>query len=133
MILTGYDPAEDKMTDLDGGMELVDASGVVAASWTFKGMMAHWNRKHAQAVYVPSMFRSPPPEYCFGPQALLCEQTDFLLFLRAFAQGMVYYDPGVKIENASSERPQIKRRSQFRVAHGDLIKLYQRHMTAALT
>src|SRR3546814_18715163 len=80
-----------KITDLDGGMALIDAANEIAASWTFKGMMAHWNRKHAQAAYVPSLFRTPPPEYKYGAHVLLCEQTDFLLFLKAFAAGRGYY------------------------------------------
>ncbi|WP_327754381.1 MvaI/BcnI family restriction endonuclease (plasmid) [Sphingobium sp. SJ10-10] len=126
MILNGYDVDAGKMTDLDGGMALINAGDEVAASWTFKGMMAHWNRKHAQAVYVPSMFRAPPPEYRYGAHVLLCEQTDFLLFLRAFASGTVYYDPAVKVENASTLKPVVKRRSQFRVAHDDLVQLYQK-------
>lgn len=132
MKLTGYDAATGKITDLDGGMALVDAAEEIAASWTFKGMMAHWNRKHALAVYVPSLFRSPPPAYSYGPQVLMCEQTDFLLFLKAFAAGRVYYDPAVKIENASSVAPTIKRRSQFRVAHADLSELYVRHESVTL-
>lgn len=127
MTLTGYDEATGKITDFDGGMALIDAAEEIAASWTFKGMMAHWNRKHAQAAYVPSLFRTPPPEYSYGANVLLCEQTDFLLFLKAFAAGRIYYDPAVKVENASSGAPQIKRRSQFRVAHADLKQLYQRH------
>lgn len=94
--------------------------------------MVHWNRKHAQAVYVPSLFRRPPPEYFYGSQILLCEQTDFLLFLKAFAAGTIYYDPGIKIERASTDRPVIKRRSQFRVAHADLTGLYQRHESVEL-
>lgn len=132
MTLTGYDEATGKITDLDGGMALVDATDEVAASWTFKGMMAHWNRKHAQAAYVPSLFRAPPPEYRYGAHILLCEQTDFLLFLRAFAAGRIYYDPAVKVENASSAAPRIKRRSQFRVAHADLTLLYRRHENVQL-
>ena len=132
MTLTGYDEATGKITDLDGGMALVDAADAIAASWTFKGMMAHWNRKHAQAAYVPSLFRAPPPEYRYGAHILLCEQTDFLLFLRAFAAGRIYYDPAVKVENASSAAPQIKRRSQFRVAHADLTQLYRRHENVQL-
>src|SRR3546814_8848783 len=83
MILNGFDEASGKITDLDGGMALIDAANEIAASWTFKGMMAHWNRKHAQAAYVPSLFRTPPPEYKYGAHVLLCEQTDFLLFLKA--------------------------------------------------
>lgn len=132
MILTGYDEATGKITDLDGGLALINAADEIAASWTFKGMMAHWNRKHAQAAYVPSLFRTPPPEYSYGAQVLLCEQTDFLLFLRAFSAGKVYYDPAVKVENASSAAPEIKRRSQFRVGHADLTELYQRHENVQL-
>jgi len=132
MTLTGYDPVTSKITDLDGGMSLISATEETAASWTFKGMMAHWNRKHAQAAYIPSLFRTPPPEYSYGAKVLLCEQTDFLLFLKAFAAGTVYYDPAVKVENASSSQPNIKRRSQFRVAHSELTQLYQRHEIISL-
>jgi hypothetical protein len=95
-------------------------------------MMAHWNRKHAQAAYVPSLFRTPPPEYSYGAQVLLCEKTDFLMFLKAFSVGTVYYDPAVKVEKASSAKPEIKRRSQFRVAHADLAGLYERHENVVL-
>src|SRR3546814_2384984 len=71
MILNGFDEASGKITDLDGGMALIDAANEIAASWTFKGMMAHCNRKHAQAAYVPSLFRTPPPEYKSGAHVLL--------------------------------------------------------------
>jgi hypothetical protein len=40
--------------------------------------------------------------------------------------------PAVKIEDASSAKPKIKRRSQFRVAHSDLTQLYQRHENVRL-
>ena len=132
MTLSGYDEASGKISDLDGGLFLISDRDEVAATWSFKGMMAHWNRKHAQAAYVPSLFQTPPPEYSYGPEVLLCEETDFLLFLQAFATGQVYYDPAVKVENASSATPEIKRRSQFRVAHGDLKKLYRRSETVRL-
>lgn len=132
MTLTGYDAASGKIADIDGGMALLNTRDEVAASWTFKGLMAHWNRKHAQAAYVPSLSRTPPPEYSYGGKVLLCEQTDFLLFLKAFSNGTVYYDPAVKIEKASSSKPDIKRRSQFRVAHTDLTQLYQRNETVPL-
>jgi hypothetical protein len=132
MTMSGFDAPTGKITDLDGALSLIDGNDTVAASWSFKGMMAHWNRKHAQAAYVPSLFRTPPPEYSYGPSVLLCEQTDFLLFLKAFAAGSVYYDPAIKVENASSAKPGIKRRSQFRVAHADLPQLYKAHEVVAL-
>lgn len=132
MNLNGYDAATGKITDIEGGLALLTSTSAVAASWSFKGLMSHWNRKHAQAAYVPSLFRTPPPEYSYGAHVLLCERTDFLLFLKAFAAGHVYYDPAIKVEGASTAAPAIKRRSQFRVAHADLTQLYERQESAAL-
>lgn len=132
MMMTGFDAQSGKITDFDGALNLVDGNGEIAASWPFKGLMAHWNRKHAQAAYVPSLFREPPPEYYFGPSVLLCEQTDFLFFLKAFSAGTIYYDPAIKVENASSAKPNSKKRSQFRVAHADLPRLYKFHEIIAL-
>ncbi|MDT0576704.1 MvaI/BcnI family restriction endonuclease [Croceicoccus sp. F390] len=132
MTLTGYDEITGKITDLDGELVLISDRDEVAATWSFKGMMAHWNRKHAQAAYVPSLFRTPPPEYCYGPEVLLCEETDFLMFLQSFARGQVYYDPAIKLVNASTMTPEIKRRSQFRVSHNDLTVLYRRSEKVSL-
>lgn len=132
MTLSGYDEITGKITDLDGELVLISDRDEVAATWSFKGMMAHWNRKHAQAAYVPSLFRTPPPEYHYGPQVLLCEETDFLMFLQAFATGQVYYDPAIKLLNASTMAPEIKRRSQFRVSHNDLTGLYRRSEKVSL-
>jgi hypothetical protein len=133
LVMNGFDAASSKMTDLGGGMMLVDRNDIVAASWSFKDMMAHWNRKHAQAAYVPSLSRNPPPEYSYGAQILMCEQTDFILFLKAFAIGVIYYDPAIKIEKASSPKPEIKRRSQFRVNHKSLTNIYHTSETLLIT
>lgn len=126
IVVDGFDAASGKITNLDGSIALIDRCDVVAASWSFKGMMAHWNRKHAQAAYVPSLFQTPPPEYRYGPRVLLCEETDFLLFLSAFTSGVVYYDPALKLENASHPEAALKPRSQFRVKHKQLTQLYRR-------
>lgn len=128
----GFDVSSGKITDLDGCIALRNQDGESAAIWSLKAMMEHWNRKHAQAAYVPSLFRTPPPQYSYGPRVLLCEQTDFLLFLSAMASGAVYYDPGIKIEKASSEHPEIKRRSQFRVKHSQITDIYHQHEIVAL-
>jgi MvaI/BcnI restriction endonuclease family len=127
MTIAGYDAAAGKITDIEGGLALITDVGEVAASWTFAGMMKHWNRKHAQAAYVPSLHRTPPPEYAYGSRILLCEQTDFMLFLKAFASGDVYYDPAIKLENAFSASPDLHRRNQFRVRHPHLTCMYHRH------
>lgn len=132
MTLNGFDAGAGKITDMGGGLALITEDGEEAATWSFSGLMAHWNRKHAQAVYVPSQYRNPPPEYRFGPRVLLCEQTDFILFLKAFASGTVYYDPALKLERSASGRNQLHRRSQFRTHHANLTRMYHRHELASV-
>ena len=125
LVLEGFDPDKGKITDVDGQIALIDREDVVAASWGFKGVIGHWNRKHAKAVYVPSQMRGPPPEYSYGARVELCEGSDVLLLLQALASGAVYYDPGIKMERADTPSPMTKRRSQFRVKHTSLSGLYQ--------
>ncbi|MAE50878.1 MAG: hypothetical protein CMH27_03630 [Micavibrio sp.] len=132
LALQGYDQEAGKITDMTGGIALLSANDSVAALWRFTGIMEHWNRKHAQAAYVPSLFRTPPPEYKYGPRVMLCEKTDFTLFLKAVCEGAVYYDPGIKMEQASSDAPAIKRRSQFRIKHNQLARMYHGHEYVSL-
>ena len=132
MRLVGYDETTGKITDFNGGIALLSPEGDVAALWKFTGIIDHWNRKHAQAAYVPSLFRTPPPEYSYGPRVLLCEQTDVTLFLQAVASGVIYYDPAIKLENASTQKPEIKRRSQFRIRHDQLVNMYHRNEVVKL-
>ena len=125
MTLTGYDAIRGKIVDPQGGLELLDAKCVVAARWNFTDLMAHWNRKHAFAVYVPSLIRTTPSQsYAYGSIVRLGEGTDFLRFLKAMSDGDIYYDPGIKIENLSSGKPTTKRRSQFRIKSKNLGSLY---------
>ena len=125
--LIGYDAGSRSITKSNGRMALLDSRGIEAASWTFAGLMEHWNRKHNQAVYVPSLSRVHRgiKQYCYGNMVRLGQGTDFLKFLNAVAAGVVYYDPGLKLENASSHRPVLKKRSQFRIASRSLVGLYE--------
>lgn len=132
MSLSGFDSGTGQVTDMNGAIVLLDSRDTIAASWTFKGLLAHWNRKHAKAAYVPSLYRTPPPEYAFGGRILTCEETDFLLFLKAVERGQVYLDPALKLETPESGEFRIKRRNQFRVSHAVLPTLYHRHETVDL-
>jgi len=129
--LIGFDPEKSIITDADGAVILSDGSDNIAASWSFAKLMDHWKRKHSQAVYVPSMSRKNIDlglvEYCYGNRIELGEGTTFELILSAMQLGSVFYDPGIKLENASSQRPAIKRRSQFRVNHKELPNLYKKY------
>ncbi len=124
LTLIGYSSAKRMISDEKGRIALIDDDGVEAASWDYAGLMTHWARKHARAVYVPSIKRAEPPlAYQFGRQVRLAKQPDFLSLLNAFADGAVFYDPGIKLEQASTA-PSVKRRSQFRIESKNIPKIY---------
>lgn len=121
--LLGY--SDGKIHDNYGVVALVADDGEIAASWNFQGMMEHWARKHAHAAYVPSMLRKDPiQQYCYSRSIRLASQPDFLLVLRALEKGVIFYDPGIKLENAAAERSRLKKRSQFRIKSKDLAEIY---------
>ncbi|WP_128547198.1 MvaI/BcnI family restriction endonuclease [Larkinella soli] len=126
MELIGFDTATGKIRSADGRIALVDPDGNEAATWSFASMLKHWNRKHNQACYVPSQSETDPVrQYRYGSLIILGVGTDFQLFLQQMASGNIYYDPGIKMENASSAKPTTKRRSQFRTKSLYLRNLYR--------
>ncbi len=123
--LIGFDAESGKIRSTEGRIALIDSNGNEAASWSFSSMLLHWNRKHNQACYVPSMIgHVPMRRYRYGNQVILGTGTDFQLFLAQMANGNIYYDPGIKMENVST-KPKIKKRSQFRIKSQYLPKLYR--------
>jgi hypothetical protein len=126
MRITGYDAVLGRITDAGGAIMLVSDAGEVAAAWAFSGLLAHWSRKHTRAAYVPSMRRTDPHlQYAYGARVRLAQRTDGLRLLKALACGAVYYDPGIKLEQASSAKPMAKKRSQFRVGSKNIAALYE--------
>lgn len=127
MQLIGFDIESGKIRSTSGKIALLDECGEEAASWEFASLLKHWNRKHNKACYIPSISQKADGlKYYYGDKLILGEQTDFQLFLGLMAKGDIYYDPGIKMEHASSVRPNIKRRSQFRTKSqflGDLYKM----------
>ncbi len=125
MQLIGFDQESGKIRNSNGRIALVDTQGNEAAAWSFSSMLLHWNRKHNQACYVPSLSDiTDERKYKYGNKIILGTGTDFQLFLRQMAIGNIYYDPGIKMENVST-KPKIKKRSQFRIKSQFLGELYK--------
>lgn len=123
--LIGFDMESRKIRNTDGRIALVDINGIETASWSFASMLLHWNRKHNQACYVPSLSQTlQERKYKYGNNIILGIGTDFQLFLEQMANGNIYYDPGIKMENIS-KKPKIKKRSQFRIKSQHLPNLYK--------
>ncbi|ASS50784.1 MAG: hypothetical protein CHH17_19060 [Candidatus Fluviicola riflensis] len=125
MQLIGFDIETGRIRNSNGSISLVDIDGNETASWSFASMLLHWNRKHNQACYVPSLSETTEErQYQYGNKIILGSGTDFELFLEQMAKGNIYYDPGIKMENAST-KPKIKKRSQFRIKSEHLRNLYK--------
>lgn len=125
MQLIGFDAESGKIRNTNGRISLVDINGNETASWSFASMLLHWNRKHNQACYVPSLSETTDErQYKYGNKIILGTGTDFQSFLEQMACGNIYYDPGIKMENAST-KPKIKKRSQFRIKSQNLSNLYK--------
>ena len=127
MIVEGYDPGTGTIDDMGGSILLIDPNDRIAAGWAFKDLLNHWNRKHAQAAYVPSEAVGTPREYRYADRVQLGKGTDFFRFMRLVNQGNVYLDPALKIENGRQ-----KKRNQFRVSHANLPELYEEFSTEHL-
>ena len=131
--LLGYDRQEERITDPHSSFALLNDEGEIAAEWHYASLLTHWNRKHDKAAYVPSLCqRGDPIQYRYGDRVRLGVGTDFDRFLSAISGGAIWYDPGIKLEGASTARPRLKRRSQFRIRSANLDRLYAKFEEAAL-
>jgi len=125
--LIGFDRDTGKIRNSDGRIALLDANQNETASWSFASMLKHWNRKHNQACYIPSlMLNQDGRNYQYGNNVIMGTGTDFQMFLSEMSNGNIYYDPGIKLENIST-KPKAKKRSQFRIKAGNLANLYRQN------
>lgn len=123
IVLPDYNIETGKLMNSSKGVLLLDSEETVAASWSYSGLLAHWAKKHAKAVYIPSERQADPRCYRFGGRIGVGRTTDFHLFLSAFATGKVVYDPGISL-HIGHEKIKCHRRNQFRIKAGDLEMLY---------
>lgn len=127
MVIRGFNPARNMIEDVGGAVELLTDAGHCAASWSFSDLMIGWNKKHAQAAYIPyESEKEKAPAYRYFNPALLGEGTDFNRYLAALCAGLVIFDPGSKVMNASTAKSSVKARSQFRIPVKHLTELYQK-------
>ncbi|MHB1332516.1 MAG: MvaI/BcnI family restriction endonuclease [Sulfuriferula sp.] len=127
LAVRGFNPVRNVIEDVDGAVELLTDAGRCAAAWSFDALLIKWNKKHAQAAYIPyKRAKEPSLTYRYFSPALLGEGTDFNRYLAALCAGRVIFDPGSKVMNASTAKSTVKARSQFRMSVRNLAGLYQK-------
>jgi hypothetical protein len=126
LVLDGFDAEDEKILNVNGGINLIDSKGCVAASWSFTGLMNHWGRKHANAAYVRyEKHKIIPHNVRFLSPIQMGVGTSFTKFLGAMHDGSVIYDPAPKIEAPNSKGvTKVHPRSQFRTSVKKLAPFY---------
>lgn len=127
LVLQGFDAKMQAIEGTRGAIELQTDQGECVAAWSFARLMLSWNKKHAQAAYVPyESDKAALPTYRYLSPILLGEGTDFVRYLSALAAGLVVFDPGSKITlNPVTQQSNVKARSQFRMPLKHLGMLYR--------
>jgi hypothetical protein len=127
MVVSGFNAEKKVIENVNGAVELLTDAGECAASWSFEGLLMKWNKKHAQAAYVPYKGNhNEPPAYHYASPTLMGEGTNFNLYLSALSAGLVIFDPASKVMNASTLKSKVKARSQFRMPIKKLGNLYHK-------
>lgn len=127
LVVNGFNSARNIIENVTGAVELLTDNGECAASWSFEGLLMKWNKKHAQAAYIPyKSNQSTPLAYQYKSPALMGEGTNFNLYLRALIDGLVVFDPASKVMNPNGNNSTVKARSQFRITVSKLQHLYQK-------
>lgn len=127
MVISGFNSEKKIIENVNGAVELLTETGECAASWSFEGLLMKWNKKHAQAAYIPYISNQlEPPAYQYASPTLMGEGTNFNLYLSALSAGLVMFDPASKVMNASTLKSTVKARSQFRIPIKQLTNLYQK-------
>lgn len=97
---------------------LIDpSSDEIAAGWSFTKLAEKWGRKHAGAMYVKAhKYQSEPgpfaTHYSYGVDVHCGQGTSAILLLEAIGLGVVYLDPGDRVNESGEE----KKRTQWRIS-----------------
>ena len=91
----------------------------IAAGWSFTKLAEKWGRKHAGAMYVTAhKYKSEPgpfaTHYSYGVDVHCGQGTSAILLLEAIGLGVVYLDPGDRVNESGEE----KKRTQWRISKG---------------
>ncbi len=127
LTVVGY--TRGQLVSDQGQIVLEHKTGEVAASWSFEKLLGHWTRKHAKAVFVPSLSQTPSNgvrQYRYGSSVIEGIDATFTKFLDAVSDGTIYYDPAVNMKrSAEGEKWSIKRRNQFRTDLKTISAIYK--------
>ncbi|MDR1286403.1 MAG: MvaI/BcnI restriction endonuclease family protein [Treponema sp.] len=128
LVIKGFDYDKGTITDMGGGLHLIDKQNNPVAIWSFNELLTHWGRKHSHACYVHYNVEMHNNKigYVYLSPVYLGEKTELSLFLKTMQAGLILYDPATKVMLNEKGNTNVKARSQFRINFNNLTKLYER-------
>jgi len=128
LTIKGFDFNRGTISDMTGGLYLLDRNNDPAAIWTFNKLLSLWCKKHSHACYInyKSAEKNGKPGYVYYTPVHMGENTDLSMFLKTMQSGMAVYDPALKVTVNTKGNMTVKPRNQFRINFKNLILLYER-------
>jgi len=127
LVINGFDFKKGTISDMAGGLYLMDSKNNPTAIWTFNELITHWSRKHSRVCYVncESKENNGKSGYIYHSPVYIGENTDLSLFLKTMQSGLIVYDPATKVLLNPKGNTTVKARSQFRINFNNLKYLYE--------
>ncbi|GHV57839.1 hypothetical protein AGMMS49579_24290 [Spirochaetia bacterium] len=134
LTIKGYDKTRRAISDVQGGVYLLNDHQEPVAIWSFSSLITHWSRKHAHACYVKYVTASKNGKngFIYHSPVYLGEKTDISFFLESMQNGLIVYDPATKVVQNSNGNTSVKARSQFRINFNNLKTLYEKFYEQAV-
>ena len=127
LIIKGFDYKRGTITDMSGGLFLLDSNNEPVAIWSFNELITHWSRKHSHVCYVNYKAEEKRNKigYIYFSPVYLGEITDLSYFLKTMQSGLIVYDPATRVTQNNNGNMKVKARNQFRINFNDLHNLYE--------
>jgi hypothetical protein len=127
LMIKGFDYKKETITDMSGGLFLLDINKEPVAIWSFNELITHWSRKHSHVCYVSYKIEKKHNKigYVYSSPVYLGEFTELSYFLKTMQSGLIVYDPATKVTEINGKE-KVKTRNQFRINFNDLHHLYDK-------
>lgn len=128
LTIQGYDKTRRVISNVEGGLYLIDDNSEPVAIWSFSSLITHWSRKHSHACYIKceAATKAGKNGYIYHSPVYLGEKTDLSFFLESMQNGFIVYDPATKVVLNPNGNTSVKARSQFRINFNKLKNLYEK-------
>ncbi len=125
LALIGFDAESREITDVNGGIRLVDSENQLAAEWPLVDLLNYWVERPLHLFKIKT---NPEAEHSEKVEWMVewMEDTDFFRFLDLISRAKVEYQPELMVRYPGSEQETTREKHRFVVSSSSLSDLYHR-------